>query len=234
MRIRSRTAGILCTALALLIMTAGLFAADYYSLLPRKTYTADDFGIKTLKSETDFNGNGADDYTDIMLGARADAENHPEYDSAYQPDGYPPDSIGVCTDVVWRAFKNAGYSLRDMIDHDIQLRPQAYTRIEKPDSRIDFRRVYNLHVFFDEYAESLTADPDDIASWQPGEIVIFRNDKHIGFVSDKRSRSGRPYIIHNGGQPKREEDYLKRDTVTAHYRFNAARIPESVLKEWRE
>lgn len=30
--------------------------------------------------------------------------------------GYPPDNIGVCIDVVWRAFANAGYSLKDMVD----------------------------------------------------------------------------------------------------------------------
>ena len=32
----------------------------------------------------------------------------------------PPDTEGVCTDVIWRAFKNAGYSLKDMVDEDIK------------------------------------------------------------------------------------------------------------------
>ena len=39
-------------------------------------YTAEDFGIDTIYSCIDFNGNGIDDYTDILLGARKDAENH--------------------------------------------------------------------------------------------------------------------------------------------------------------
>ena len=95
--------------------------ADYYNLIPRRSYNGEDFGINTIYSTVDYNGNGVDDYTDILLGARQDAENHPRYDGSYQQEGYPPDDIGVCTDVVWRAFKNAGYSLRYMVDRDIML-----------------------------------------------------------------------------------------------------------------
>lgn len=190
----------------------------------RTTYTADDFGIETVVSSVDFNKNGVDDYTDILLGARADAENHPTYDGAYQENGYPPDNIGVCTDVVWRAFRNAGYSLRDMVDADIAARPGEYPDVEQPDSNIDFRRVKNLRVFFEKYAVSLTTDISDIGAWQPGDIVIFGADEHIGILSDRRNRSGQPYVIHNYGQPEREEDYLSRGNVTGHYRFDAALI----------
>ena len=59
-------------------------------------------------SSYDFNGNGLSDAMDLVLGARADAENHPTYDGRYWQGGYPPDDIGVCTDVVWRAFRAAG------------------------------------------------------------------------------------------------------------------------------
>ena len=216
------------------IIAAGLYFANMYNLIPRITYKADHFGIETIKSEVDFNENGVDDYTDIMLGARMDAKNHPKYDSRYWPEGYPPDDIGVCTDVVWRAFKNAGYSLRDMVDMDIQMRPEAYKNIEVRDYNIDFRRVVNLRVFFENYAQKLTLDITEIEQWQPGDIVIFGNDKHIGIVSDKRNRDGIPYVIHNGGQPNREEDYFKRGEVTGHYRFDASRISENDLKIWQE
>ena len=201
----------------------------HFNLLPQKHYTAKHFNIKTIHSSVDFNNNGIDDYTDILLGARADAKNHPRYDGAYYKEGYPPKNIGVCTDAVWRAFKNAGYCLRDMVDNDILNRPQAYPHIEKRDNNIDFRRVTNLHVFFGEYAVSLTTDINDIDQWQPGDIVIFDNDKHIGIVSDKRNRKGQPYILHNAAQPNREEDYLKRSTVTAHFRFDASQIDEKIL-----
>lgn len=218
--------------LATLLVAAGVFISYYFNLLPQKDYTAENFNIETIKSSVDYNKNGTDDYTDILLGARKDAENHPKYDGTYQKGGYPPDDIGVCTDVIWRAFKNAGYNLRDMVDADILKRTDEYSRVIDPDSNIDFRRVGNLHVFFRKYAVSLTHDIEKIEEWQPGDIVIFGNDKHIGIVSDKRNKDGQPYIIHNGGQPNREEDYLKRGVVTGHYRFDASKIDSSVLVEW--
>lgn len=198
-----------------------------------KTYTAEDFGIDTILSSVDYNGNGTDDYTDILLGARKDAENRPTYDGSYHAGGYPPDDIGVCTDIVWRAFKNAGYSLRDMVDKDIRTRPEVYPKITNPDSNIDFRRVRNLRIFFDTYAISLTLDINEIAEWQPGDIVIFGEDKHIGIISDKRNKDGQPYVIHNGGQRNREEDYLRKSTVTGHYRFDASKINQEVLVNWQ-
>ena len=215
-----------------LLLTLLYFTLNYFNLIPKKYYTARDFGIETVKSSVDFNQNGVDDYTDILLGARKDAKNHPKYDGKYIDGGYPPDNIGVCTDVVWRAFKNAGYSLKDMVDRDIENRREAYSRIDKPDTNIDFRRVKNLNIFFKEYAISLTTDITQIAEWQPGDIVIFNNQAHIGIVSDKRNRDGMPYIIHNGGQPNREEDYLTRSTVVAHYRFDASKIDSGVLAAW--
>ena len=80
-----------------------------YTFLNQTYYTAEDFHIPTIKSKIDANNNGIDDYTDILLGARIDAENHPTYNGKYWDNGYPPSDIGVCTDVIWRAFKNAGY-----------------------------------------------------------------------------------------------------------------------------
>ena len=97
---------------------------------------------------------------------------------------------------------------------------------------IDFRRVRNLRIFFEEYAISLTLDINEIAEWQPGDIVIFENDKHIGIISDKRNKDGQPYVIHNGGQPNREEDYLSKSAVTGHYRFDASKIDEGILVKW--
>lgn len=215
-------------------ITIVLMLADYYNLLPVKNYYAQDFGIETLLSETDADADGIDDFTDIMLGARKDAKKHPDYDGAYVDGGYPPDDIGVCTDVIWRAFKNAGYSLKDMIDKDIATNIEDYTRVDKPDTNIDFRRVPNLRVFFEKYATVLTNDISVISEWQPGDIVIFGDNKHIGIVSDKRNKEGQPYIIHNGGQPNREEDLFKRNLPTGHYRFDTSDIDESVIAVWSD
>lgn len=202
-----------------------LGALCFLNLLPQKSYAAEDFNIETIKSNNDYNENGIDDYTDIVTGARIDAKNKPKYHSAYYDGGYPPDEEGVCTDVIWRGFKNAGYSLKDMVDKDIEDNVALYPRVEGvPDKNIDFRRVPNLKVFFDRYAESLTLDPYDIEEWQPGDIVIYGEQYvHIAIISDKRNKDGVPYIIHNGGQPVREENMLVKYTlwqpITGHYRF---------------
>lgn len=212
---------------ALIIVFVALLVAAHLSR-PETSYSSSEV------SSYDFNGNGLSDAMDLVLGARADAENHPTYDGRYWQGGYPPDNIGVCTDVVWRAFRAAGYSLRDMVDADIAARPSAYPNVTQRDSNIDFRRVKNLRVFFRTYAVSLTTDIRDTDAWQPGDIVIFGNDKHIGIISDKRTESGRPYVIHNGGQNDREEDALGNDKVTGHYRFDAERLPEELRIAWSD
>ncbi|MEE0946916.1 MAG: DUF1287 domain-containing protein [Acutalibacteraceae bacterium] len=217
----------------IILLAVILLLLEYFNLLPKKTYTNADFGIETVYSSVDYNDNGIDDYKDIMLGARKDAQNHPKYDPAYIDGGYPADNKGVCSDVVWRAFKNAGYCLKDMVDNDIEKRLDDYSDVTAPDKNIDFRRVKNLRVFFEEYAIELTTDIDDISQWQAGDIVIFGNDKHIGIISDKRNKNGQPYVIHNGGQPNREEDYLPKSKVTGHYRFDASKVNEEILKEWK-
>lgn len=195
--------------------------------------------IESKVSPIDFNNNGNDDYKDFLIGAQKDAANKPVYDSAYVDGGYPEDSVGVCTDVIWRAFKEAGYSLKDMIDKDITRYPDDYTSIKKADSNIDFRRVKNQHVFFEKYAVSLTTDINDISEWSAGDIVIFKDDYHIGMISDKRNKNGVSYVIHNMGQSERDEDFMKefdftgKHTPIAHYRFDASQVPSDVLVEWK-
>ena len=85
-----------------------------------KIYYAEDFNIEVIKSNFDYDGDGIDDYTDILEGAKIDAENKPKYKDGYYSGGYPPEDEGVCSDVIWRSLKNAGYSLKDMIDKDIK------------------------------------------------------------------------------------------------------------------
>lgn len=203
--------------LLLAVIALCIYEIKYWNLFPSKSYTAEDFGIETIKSKTDKNNNGIDDYTDILLGARAYVETRPVYKSKYYVGGYPPAGEGVCTDVIWEAFKNAGYSLKDLVDDDISNHPECYPGIKVQDKNIDFRRVRNLKIFFERNAESITTNPDEIAQWQPGDIVIFTN--HIAIISDKRDKKGRPYIIHNAGCPNYEEDALTRYKIAGHYRW---------------
>ena len=201
------------------------------NFIPKDYYKASDFNIKTIYSDSDYDDDNIDDYSEFVVGARKDAQKKPTYISKYYDNSYPPDNEGVCTDVIWRAFKQAGYSLRDMIDQDIMNNPSDYPDIKNRDKNIDFRRVKNQKAFFSKYAENLTLDPDEIKEWQPGDIVVFE-DKHIGIISDRRNKKGIPYVIHNGGQPNREEDYLTKQKITGHYRFNASKIDKDIIKEW--
>ena len=211
----------ICIIILIVILLA--FTIIYFFHINKKVYYGEDFGIETILSDTDYNNNGIDDYTEILIGARQDAENKPTYKNAYYAGGYPPDNEGVCTDVIWRALKNAGYTLKDLIDEDIKNNINLYPRVNgTPDKNIDFRRVDNLRVFFSRYAKNLTTDINQIEEWQPGDIVTFGKE-HIGIISDKRNERGIPYLIHNSAQPIREEDVLeitsKWEKISGHFRF---------------
>lgn len=189
----------------------------------KKYYLGEDFGIETLKSKTDYDNDGIDDYSDILEGAKIEAKNKPKYKSTYYEGGYPPDNEGVCTDVIWRALKNAGYILKDMVDEDIKNNVSSYKRVDgKPDPNIDFRRVPNLKTYFERNQIVLTTDLSNISTWQPGDIVTFE-ESHIGIISDKRNEKGIPYLIHNGGQLLREEDVLELynnyKPISGHFRM---------------
>ncbi len=159
----------------------------------------------------------------LVVGARKDALAMPAYVNAYYAGGYPPEDEGTCTDLVWRAFLEAGFNLKDAVDEDIRLNRSAYPKITIRDPNIDFRRVQNLKVFFERHAVKLTNDVYDTDQWQAGDIVIFGNDAHIGIVSDIRNANDIPYLIHNNDQPLREEDRLEYGSYTmgiaGHYRF---------------
>ena len=77
--------------------------------------------VEQVLSGVDRNANGTDDSLDIVNGARAQVEARPVYKNAYYEGGYPPESEGVCTDLVWRALMAAGYDLKSEIDKDIAL-----------------------------------------------------------------------------------------------------------------
>lgn len=208
--------------LLLILVLAGILYGAWRYLKPTDYYTAQHFGIKTLKSSVDQDSDGIDDYKDLMKGARDYIATNPHYESKYYDTGYPNDGCGVCTDVIWQAFKAAGYDLRGLVDADIAAHRECYPNITTPDSNIDFRRVNTLNHFFSRYAESLTTDFDDPAQWQPGDIVIFGDSEHIAICSDKRNADGIPWIIHHGNPRDEavEADQIGRMAVSAHYRWN--------------
>ncbi len=176
--------------------------------------------ITAYHSGTDADGDGMDDQTDILQSALHYTETHPKYKSRYYEGGYPNDGCGVCTDLVAAALKGAGFDLRDLVDQDIRQHPDRYD-VKAPDPNIDYRRVNNLRVWFQNNTISCTLDVQDIEGWQGGDIVIFR--KHIGIISDRRNEQGIPYVIHHNSPHQRcyEEDILgTRKDIVGHYRIS--------------
>ncbi len=173
-------------------------------------------------ASTDADGDGIDDQTDILEGARAYVETRPRYRSAYYAMGRPDDGCGVCTDVVAQAALAAGYDLQALMARDIARDPQAYG-ITEPDPAIDFRRVVNQHTFFERHAVSLTCDVEDLSAWQGGDIAVFSD--HVGIVSNRRDADGVPYLIHHEGlfQLAYEDDGLAKraNDIVGHYRIDA-------------
>lgn len=218
----------ICVALAVVSVSVWLWLAPgtvRFVSSPRPR-----LAIQQIYSAHDEDHDGINDTQDLLDGARTELRRQPAYRSAYYRDGYPPSDEGVCTDLVWRAFRDAGYDLKRMVDADIKARPDAYPRVGgEPDPNIDFRRVPNLNVFFKSRAISLTMEikPGDAANlkeWQGGDLVLFGGPKfHIGIVSDRRDDEGVPLLIHNAGQT-REDDGLRywpeRITpIIGHYRW---------------
>ncbi len=186
--------------------------------------------IEKIVCNGDMDMDGISDMDDIVEGARKEVMNLTKYQSTYYEGGYPPEWEGVCTDVIWRALKNAGYDLKRNMDKDILKRTEDYINgVKIPDPNIDFRRVRNQLVFFEKYAESLTRevkpyDKKNLYQWQPGDIVVLNKTEHVAIVSDKRRKDGVPYIIHNASTVAVEEENIlvkwsKSGRIIGHFRF---------------
>lgn len=161
----------------------------------------------------------------IMMAARVYISNGDlRYDDSYFAGGYPPDDIGVCTDVVWKGLEGIGVNLKDLIDQDISENFQAYEDIVSiPDPNIDFRLVPQLERFLERNAVVLSTDVDDYFAWQAGDIVTFESS-HVAIVSSLRNIWGRPYIIQHGKDPAAEEDRIFASDgmeISGHFRWPA-------------
>lgn len=203
----------------IVILAVSTIVLYRYNFIPHIKYTNEDFDISPIISSVDKDGDGVDDQTDIIKSTKEYVATKPQYKSKYYNGGYPDDEYGVCTDVVAIALKNSGYDLMKLVDEDIRKNPSLYG-INTPDSNIDFRRVRNLKIYFDRNSITLTTDITEIDKWHGGDIVIF--PEHIGIVSDARNKDGIPFIIHHAwaGQPRYEEDVLKRYDIIGHYRIS--------------
>lgn len=154
------------------------------------------------------------------------------YDGRYRRIDYPggdvPDDVGVCTDVVIRAYRAVGVDLQKAVHEDMAAAFGAYPTtwgLERPDPNIDHRRVPNLQTFFTRQGAALPVSRSG-ADYRTGDLVTWMlpgNLPHIGVVVDRRSASGeRPLIVHNVGRGPELEDVLFTWPITGHYRYPAA------------
>lgn len=211
---------IFSSVILVILAYVSLYFLYKYNFFPHKKYSNEDFGISEYISPIDMDNDGIDDQTDILESVRKYIATKPKYKSKYYATGYPNDEYGVCTDVVAFGLLGAGYDLMDLVNIDIKENRELYN-IDVIDKNIDFRRVKNLRVYFENHAISLATDINKIEDWQGGDIVVFK--KHIGIVSNNRNKNGVSFVIHNANpyQKYYEEDILEyRNDIVGHYRIS--------------
>lgn len=184
----------------------------------------------SLGSVADVVPDAAANGLDIVEAARSQIGVTIAYDPSYRvldyPNGDVPRDRGVCSDVVVRALRDArGMDLQQLVHEDMQAHFLLYPsllrwRTVRPDANIDHRRVLNLERFFGRSGWSLEVTRE-AADYLPGDIVTCRIGgelPHIMVVSDRKSPSGIPLVIHNQGGGTREEDALFEHVITGHHR----------------
>jgi len=151
------------------------------------------------------------------------------YDSSYRRIPYPggdvPAGIGVCSDVVIRAYRALGVDLQKRVHDDMARAFAAYPRLwglSQPDPNIDHRRVPNLATYLARHGAARPVS-DRPEAYQTGDLVVWMlagNRPHIGIVSSRRSADGRrPLVVHNAGLGPRLEDALFAFPITGHVRY---------------
>ena len=149
------------------------------------------------------------------------------------PNGDVPAHIGVCTDLLVRAYRSVGIDLQQSVHEDMSANFDVYPKIwglERPDPNIDHRRVPNLQVFFARHGRELPVS-NQADDYGPGDIVTWMlpgNLPHIGIVVDRRSFDGeRHLVVHNIGNGPELEDVLFEFPITGHYRYAGARSSQT-------
>ena len=164
----------------------------------------------------------------LAAAALAQLEPRVWYDASYYripyPNGDVPNSIGVCTDVIIRAYRRASVDLQRLVHEDIVSSPRSYG-INRADASIDHRRVPNLMKFFKRQGAALPVS-DSAESYRAGDVVAWQlapGLTHIGIVvwkSDSLAKT--PLVVHNIGRNQRGpdlEDCLLNWPVIGHYRY---------------
>ena len=174
----------------------------------------------------------ADQFSDDLVAAAMTRTTlNITYDGRYiaidYPNGDVPDNIGVCTDVIIRAYRKLGIDLQRLVHEDMVKDFASYPSkrmwgLSSTDKNIDHRRVPNLQTFFSRHGKNLKISRR-ANDYQAGDLVTWLvngNLPHIGIVAkQKNSDSQTPLIIHNIGAGPQLQDMLFSFPITGHYRF---------------
>jgi uncharacterized protein len=188
------------------------------------------FGIFISSISLAYREGEPEHFSRLLSDAAVERTSHQvRYDGDYRKIAYPngdvPDHVGVCTDVVIRAYRKLGIDLQLDVHEEMKSNFGKFPKnwgLTQPDSNIDHRRVPNLQTLFKRKGVVLpvTDSPKDYVSGDLVTWVIPGNLPHIGIVVDRRSRDGgRPLIVHNIGQGPQLEDMLFEYPITGHYRY---------------
>lgn len=175
----------------------------------------------------------------IVAGARAEVKKQTLYIQEYivlkYPGGDVPEKTGVCSDLVVRAFRNAGVDLQKELHEDRVAHPAAYpTKIwdrKKADRNIDHRRCQNLVAWFGRFTRKLPIELDKNSiekNWRAGDVVFFVHERqtypwHIAIISDRKDADGMRLIIH--GYPPFWSETYRLDSlgpIHSHWRMENA------------
>jgi uncharacterized protein len=155
--------------------------------------------------------------------ARRQTSHFVFYNPAYMKIAYPmgdvPSYMGVCTDVVVRAYRALGIDLQELVHK---------SGAGSGDTNIDHRRVEVLRRFFARTGTTLpiTANASD---YKPGDIVTYYmpngwlSKTHIAIVAAEKTATGVPLIVHNRGWGVQAEDWLFAEKITGHFRYGGPR-----------
>jgi uncharacterized protein YijF (DUF1287 family) len=150
------------------------------------------------------------------------------YDGSYYqldyPNGDVPASIGVCTDVIVRAYRAINVDLQKLVHEDMLANKSEYDKrrySKQVDANIDHRRTPNLQTFFTRQGTAVAVTKNG-ADYLPGDIVFWDLAAgHVGIVVDKKvSGTDRYQIVHNICCGPKMEDFLFSATIVGHYRWN--------------
>lgn len=182
-----------------------------------------------LPARADLDDNQRKFASRLVAAARAQRAVPVIYDPSYRQLEYPmgdvPWYVGVCTDVVVRAYRALGIDLQPLVHA---------SKLGSGDSNIDHRRVLVLKKFFARRGTRLSIS-DDPEEYAPGDLVTYHvpdgrfSKTHIAIVSDRKTLGGVPLVIHNRGYGVREEDWLFASKITGHFRYQ--RQPN--IKDWK-